>query len=44
MSGERRTVEIHIVMAESGAFVVDADADQASERPMKNFPTKMCGR
>lgn len=29
---ERRTIEIHIVMDESGAFVVSDDADEAAER------------
>jgi hypothetical protein len=38
MSGERRTIEIHIVMTESGAFVVDADADEAAERAEEEFP------
>jgi hypothetical protein len=38
MSGERRTIEIHIVMTESGALVVDADADEAAERAEEEFP------
>jgi hypothetical protein len=29
---ERRTIEIHIVMDESGEFVVDDDPDVAAER------------
>ena len=29
---ERRTIEIHIVMDESGAFVVDDDPNVAAER------------
>jgi hypothetical protein len=29
---ERRSVEIHIVMDESGAFVVDIDPDEAAKR------------
>ena len=29
---ERRTIDIHIVMDESGAFVVDADPNEAAER------------
>jgi hypothetical protein len=29
---ERRTIEIHIVMDETGAFVVDADLNEAAER------------
>lgn len=38
MSGERRTIEIHIVMTKSGAFVVDADADEAAGRAEEEFP------
>ena len=38
MSGERRTIEIHIVMTESGLFVVDPDADVAAERAEEEFP------
>ena len=38
MSDERRTIEIHIVMTESGAFVVDADADEAAGRAEEEFP------
>ena len=29
---ERRTIEIHIVMDESGGFVVDGDPNVAAER------------
>ena len=38
MSGVRRTIEIHIVMSESGAFVVHEDADGAAERAEIEFP------
>jgi hypothetical protein len=38
MGGERRTIEIHIVMTESGAFVVDADADEAAGKAEEEFP------
>jgi hypothetical protein len=38
MSNERRTIEIHIVMTESGACVVDEDAGVAAERADEEFP------
>ncbi|TLG78604.1 hypothetical protein [Methylocystis sp. B8] len=38
MSGKRRTIEIHIVMTESGNFVVDDDANAAAERAEEEFP------
>lgn len=38
MRDERRTIKVHIVMTESGAFVVDDDADEAVERAEDEFP------
>jgi hypothetical protein len=38
MSGERRTIEIYIVMTEEGHFVVDTDADEAAGRAEEEFP------
>jgi hypothetical protein len=38
MIGERRTIEIHIVMTEEGFFVVGADADEAAGRADDEFP------
>jgi hypothetical protein len=34
---ERRTIQIHIVMDESGAFVVDDDPNVAAERAEQEF-------
>lgn len=38
MSDERRTIMIHIVMTESGACVVDLDADEAANQAEEEFP------
>jgi hypothetical protein len=38
MSDERRTVWVHIVMTESGAYVVADDADVAAELAEDEFP------
>jgi hypothetical protein len=38
MSGERCTIEIHIIMTETGHFVVNTDANEAAERAEEEFP------
>ena len=38
MTGERRTIEIHILMTEAGDFVVDAELDEAAGRADEEFP------